>query len=171
MTNFTRLSLICVLAAVPALADNELWSVVQGITPGTLIEVQLKDVKHRGVLTAATEKSVSLNTGTGEMSLLQPQIRKVKVARAISGAGLSWVALSVPQRESRPLHLLAPWGQTRAHFEPATVIGAGAVIGFGIGAGVGVLTALAPATTRCMRLRGVNPAKYTAAERTAGSDY
>jgi len=67
-----------------------------------------------------------------------------------------------------------PFGAVRANegtFEPATVIGAGAVIGFGIGAGVGVLTALAPATTRCMRLRGVNPAKYTAAERTAGSDY
>jgi len=36
MTTSWRLLGVCLLAAVPALAGNELWSVVQGIAPGAL---------------------------------------------------------------------------------------------------------------------------------------
>jgi len=44
-TTSWRLLGVCLLAAVPALAGNELWSIVQGIAPGTQIEVQMKGAK------------------------------------------------------------------------------------------------------------------------------
>jgi hypothetical protein len=148
MTTPRRLSWICFLAAVPALssalAGNELWSVVQGITPGTQIEVQIKDVKHRGTLSAVTAASLSINTATAQVSLSQPEIRKVKVRkrnfrrRTIIG-GLIGLAAGIAGA--------APFGElgrNEGTFEPATAIGAGAAIGLGVGAGVGALTALAP---------------------------
>jgi len=148
MTTPRRLSSICFLAAVPALssalAGNELWSVVQGITPGTQIEVQIKDVKHRGTLSAVTAASLSINTATAQVSLSQPEIRKVKVRkrnfrrRTIIG-GLIGLAAGIAGA--------APFGElgrNEGTFEPATAIGAGAAIGLGVGASVGALTALAP---------------------------
>jgi hypothetical protein len=148
MTTPRRLSWICFLAAVPALssalAGNELWSVVQGITPGTQIEVQIKDVKHRGTLSAVTAASLSINTATAQVSLSQPEIRKVKVRkrnfrrRTIIG-GLIGLAAGIAGA--------APFGElgrNEGTFEPATAIGAGAAIGLSVGASVGALTALAP---------------------------
>jgi hypothetical protein len=142
-TTSWRLLGFCFLAAVPALAGNEVWSVVQGIAPGTQIEVQVKGAKHRGTLSAATASSLSLNTSTAQVSLSQPEIRKVKVRksnfrrRTIIG-GLIGVAAGIGGA--------APFGVQAANegHDQASVIGAGAAVGFGIGAGVGALVALAP---------------------------
>src|SRR5205085_10268252 len=73
---------LCLLAAVPALAGNELWSVVQGIAPGTQIEVQSKGAKHRGTLSTVTAASLSINTASAQVSLSQSDIRKVKVRKS-----------------------------------------------------------------------------------------
>ena len=73
---------VCFLAAVPALASNELWSVVQGIAAGTQIEVQIKGAKHRGTLSAVNSSSLSVNTATAQLSLSQNEIRKVKVRKS-----------------------------------------------------------------------------------------
>jgi hypothetical protein len=144
MTTSRRLAWICFLAAVPAFGNNELWSVVQGITPGTQIEVQIKGVKHRGTLSAVTEASLSINTAAAQVNLSQPEIRKVKVRknnfkrRTIMG-GLIGLAAGIAAA--------APFGElgrNEGTFEPATAIGAGAAIGFCVGAGVGALTAFAP---------------------------
>ena len=144
MTTFRLFPWICFLAAAPAFGNNELWSVVQDIAPGTRIEVHLKGAKHRGVLSAVTDKSLSVNTGTAEVSLSQAEIRKVKVRkrnfrrRTIIG-GLIGLAAGIAGA--------APFGElgrNEGTFEPATASGAGAAIGFGVGAGVGALTALAP---------------------------
>jgi hypothetical protein len=135
---------ICFLAAVPALAGNELWSVVQGIAPGTQIEVQIKGAKHRGTLSAVTAASLSINTSTAQVSLAQAEIRKVKVRksnfrrRTIIG-GL--IGLAVGIAAAAPFGEL---GRNEGTFEPATAIGAGTVIGLGVGAGVGALTAFGP---------------------------
>jgi hypothetical protein len=65
-----RLVGACLLAAVPALAGNELWSVVQGIAPGTQIEVQIKGAKHRVTLSAVTAAEASpYNTATAQVSV------------------------------------------------------------------------------------------------------
>jgi len=82
MTTSWRLLGVCLLAAVPALAGNELWSVVQGIAPGTQIEVQIKGAKHRGTLSAVNSSSLSVNTATAQLSLSQNEIRKVKVRKS-----------------------------------------------------------------------------------------
>src|SRR5258708_1288192 len=81
-TTSWRLLAVCLLAAVPALARNELWSVVQAIAPGTRIEVQIKGAKHRGTLSAVTAASLSVNTATAQLSLSQTEIRKVKVRKS-----------------------------------------------------------------------------------------
>jgi len=141
MTTSRRLSWICFLAAVPAFANNEPWSVVQGIASGTQIEVQVKGAKHRGTLGAVTEASLSVNTGTAQMSLSRPEIRKVKVRksnfkrRAIIGGiigAAAGTAISVP-------FVLSNEGP-----DHAAIIAAGSAIGFGIGVGVGSWGALAP---------------------------
>jgi hypothetical protein len=120
MKAFRRLLWICILAPIPMLASSELWSVVQGIAPDTQIEVQIKDVKHRGTLSAVT-------------------IRKVKVQRRIIIGGLIGLAAGIAA--SAPFGEL---GRNEGTFDPATAIGAGAAIGFGVGACVGALAALAP---------------------------
>jgi len=144
MTTFRRIPWICLLSAVPALAGNQLWSVVQGIAPGTRIEVQIKGAKHRGTLSAVTAGSISINTAAAQVSLAQAEIRKVKVRksnfkrRTILG-GLIGLAAGIAGA--------APFGElgkNEGTFEPATAIGAGAVIGFSVGAAVGALAALAP---------------------------
>jgi hypothetical protein len=144
MTTSWRLLGVCFLAAVPALAGNELWSVVQGIAPGTRIEVHIKGAKHRGTLSAVTAQSLSINTATTQLSLSQTEIRKVKVRksnfkrRTIIGAIIGTAA---------GIAGAAPFGELGTNegtFEPATAIGAGAVIGLGVGTGVGALTAFAP---------------------------
>jgi hypothetical protein len=135
---------VCFLAAVPALAGNELWSVVQGIAPGTRVEVQLKGVKHRGVLSAVAETSLSINNGTAQMSFSRPEIRKVKVRksnfvrRSIIG-GLIGAAAGIAA--SAPYSVLAA---NEGNSDQASIIAAGAAIGLGIGAGLGALVALAP---------------------------
>jgi len=144
MKAFRRLLWICVLAPIPMLASSELWSVVQSIAPGTQIEVQIKDVKHRGTLSAVTAASLSINTATAQVSLAQPEIRKVKVRRSnfkrrIIIGGLIGLAAGIAA--SAPFGEL---GRNEGTFDPATAIGAGAAIGFGVGAGVGALAALAP---------------------------
>jgi hypothetical protein len=141
MTTSRRLSWICFLAAVPAFANNELWSVVQGIAPGSQIEVQVKGAKHRGTLSAVTEAGLSVNTGTAQMSLSRPEIRKVKVRKSnfkrraivlgIVGAAAG-TAISIP-------FVLSNEGS-----DHAAIVAAGSAIGFGIGVGVGSLAALAP---------------------------
>jgi hypothetical protein len=144
MTTFPRLLWIGVLAAVPAFANNELWSVVQGIASGTQIEVQVKGAKHRGTLSAVTEAGLSINTGTAQVSLSRPEVRKVKVRkknfkrRTIIG-GLIGLAAGIAA--SAPFGEL---GKNEGTFEPATAIAAGAAIGLGVGVGVGALAALAP---------------------------
>ena len=143
MTTPWRFLSVCFLAAVPALAGNELWSVVQGIAPGTQVEVQIKGAKHRGTLSAVTAASISVNTGTAQLSLSQPEVRKVKVRksnfrrRGIIG-GLIGAAAGIAGA--------APFGVEAVNegHDRGSVIGAGAAVGFGIGAGVGALTALAP---------------------------
>jgi len=45
MTVFRRIPWICFLALVPALAGNQLCSVVQGVAPGTQIEEQVKGAR------------------------------------------------------------------------------------------------------------------------------
>jgi len=143
MTISWRLFGVCFLAAVPALAGNELWPVVQGIVPGTQIEVHIKGAKHRGTLSAVTATSLSVNTGTAQLSLSQPDIRKVKVRksnfkrRTIIG-GLIGVGAGMAGA--------APFGAQAANegHDQASVIGIGAVVGLGIGAGVGALAGLAP---------------------------
>lgn len=143
MATSWRLLAVCVLAAVPVLAGNELWYVVQGIAPGTQIEVQIKGAKHRGTLSAVTAASISVNTGTAQLSLSQPEVRKVKVQksnfrrRGIIG-GLIGAAAGIAGA--------APFGVEAVNegHDRGSVIGAGAAVGFGIGAGVGALTALAP---------------------------
>src|ERR1043165_4152195 len=77
-----RLLGVCFLAAVPALAGSGLWSVVQGIAPGTQIEVQIKGAKHRGTLSGVTAASLSMNTANAQVSLAQADIRKVKVRKS-----------------------------------------------------------------------------------------
>jgi hypothetical protein len=142
MTTFRRLPWVFLLA-VPVLANNELWSVVQGIAPGTQIEVQVKGAKHRGTLSAVTAASLSVNTATTRLSLSQTEIRKVKVRksnfrrRTIIG-GL--IGLGAGIAGATPFGVQA---ENEGH-DQASVVGAGAAIGFGIGAGVGALTALAP---------------------------
>jgi hypothetical protein len=144
MTTFRRIPWICLLAAVPALAGNQLWSVVQAVAPGTQIEVQIKGAKHRGTLSAVTAASLSINTAAAQVSLAQAEIRKVKVRRSnfkrrtIIG-GL--IGLAVGIAVAAPLGEL---GRNEGSFDPSTAIGAGAAAGFGIGAGVGALAALAP---------------------------
>ena len=144
MTTFSRFLGVGLLAAVPALAGNELWSVVQSIAPGTQIEVQIKGAKHRGTVSAVTASSLSLNTSSAQMSLSQPEIRKVKVRksnyrrRTIVG-GLIGLGAGIAGA--------APFGAIAAnegHDDQASIVAAGAAIGFGIGAGVGALVALAP---------------------------
>jgi len=134
---------VCFLAAVPALAGNELWSVVQGIAAGTQIEVQIKGAKHRGALSAVTATSLSINTATAQVSLSQPDIRKVKVRkrnfrrRTIIG-GLIGLGAGIAGA--------APFGVQAVNegHDRGAVIGAGAAVGFGVGAGVGALAALTP---------------------------
>jgi hypothetical protein len=134
---------VCFLAAIPALAGNELWPVVQGIAPGTQIEVHIKGAKHRGTLSAVTATSLSVNTSTAQVSLSQPDIRKVKVRksnfkrRTIIG-GLIGLGAGIAGA--------APFGAQAANegHDQASVIGIGAAVGFGLGAGVGALAALAP---------------------------
>jgi len=134
---------VCFLAAVPALASNELWSVVQGIAPGTQIEVQIKGAKHRGTLSAVTAQSLSMNTASAQVSLAQPEIRKVKVRksnfkrRTLIG-GLIGLGAGIAGA--------APFGVQAVNegHDRGSVIGAGAAIGLGVGAGVGALTAFAP---------------------------
>jgi hypothetical protein len=144
MTTSWRFLGVCFLAAVPALASTEVWSVVQGITPGTQIEVQIKGAKHRGTLSAVTDAGLSINTAIAQVSFAQPEIRKVKVRkknfkrRTIIG-GLIGLAAGIAA--SAPFGEL---GKNEGTFEPATAIAAGAVIGFGVGVGVGALAALAP---------------------------
>ena len=143
MTTSWRLLGVCFLAAVPALAGNELWSVVQGIAPGTQIEVQIKGAKHRGTLSEVTAASLSVNTGTAQISLSRPEIWKVKVResnfrrRTIIG-GLIGLGAGIAGA--------APFGVQAVNegHDRGSVIGAGAAGGFGIGAGVGALAALAP---------------------------
>ncbi|HSP66958.1 MAG TPA: hypothetical protein VLN48_04480 [Bryobacteraceae bacterium] len=139
-----RLPWICLAAAVPALAGHELWSGVQGIAAGARIEVQLKGAKHRGVLSAVTETSLSINTGTAQMSFSRPEIRKVKVRksnfvrRSIIG-GIIGAAAGIAA--SAPFSVLAA---NEGNSDQASIIAAGAAIGLGIGAGLGALAALAP---------------------------
>ena len=143
MTTSWRLLGVCLLAAVPALAGNELWSVVQGIAPGTQIEVQIKGAKHRGTLSAVTAASLSISTASAQVSLEQAEIRKVKVRksnfrrRTIIG-GLIGLGAGIAGA--------APFGVQAVNegHDRGAVIGAGAAIGFGVGAGVGALTAFAP---------------------------
>jgi len=144
MTTYVRFRWIFFLAAVPAVASNELWSVVEGIAPGTQIEVQIKGEKHRGTLSAVTAAGLSVNTDTAQVSLLQSDIKKVKVRksnfkrRAIIG-GIIGAAAGIAGA--------APFGTIAAnegHDDQASIVAAGAAIGFGIGAGVGALAALAP---------------------------
>ena len=143
MTTSWRLLGVCLLAAVPALAGNELWSVVQGIAPGTQIEVQIKGAKHRGTLNAVNSSSLSVNTATAQLSLSQNEIRKVKVRksnfrrRTIIG-GLIGLGAGIAGA--------APFGVQAVNegHDRGSVIGAGAAIGLGVGAGVGALTAFAP---------------------------
>jgi len=144
MTTSWRFLGVYLLAAVPALAGNELWSVVQGIAPGTQIEVEIKGAKHRGTLSAVTAANLSINTGTAQISFSQPEIRKVKVRKSnfkrrtfIGGL----IGLAAGIAAAAPFGEL---GKNEGTFEPATAIGAGAAIGFGVGAGVGALAALAP---------------------------
>ena len=144
MTISWRLLGVCLLAAVPALAGDELWSVVQGIAPGTQIEVQIKGAKHRGTLSAVTAASLSISTASAQVSLAQAEVRKVKVRksnfkRRIIIGGLIGLAAGIAA--SAPFGEL---GRNEGTFDPATAIGAGAAIGFGVGAGVGALAALAP---------------------------
>jgi hypothetical protein len=148
MKAFRRLLWICILAPIRMLASSELWSVVQGIAPGTQIEVQIKDVKHRGTLSAVTAASLSMNTATAQVSLAQPEIRKVKVQRRIIIGGLIGLAAGIAA--SAPF---AELGRNEGTFDPATAIGAGAAIGFGVGAGVGALAALAPGLLHRLRIR------------------
>jgi len=135
---------VCFLAALPALAGSGLWSAVQGIAPGTQIEVQIQGAKHRGTLSAVTAAGLSVNTDTAQVSLLQSDIKKVKVRksnfkrRAIIG-GIIGAAAGIAGA--------APFGTIAAnegHDDQASIVAAGAAIGFGIGAGVGALAALAP---------------------------
>ena len=142
MTTSRRIPWICFLAAVPALAGNELWSVVQSIDPGTRIEVQIKGAKHRGTLSAVTSTSLSMNTATAQASFAQAEIRKVKVRKSnfkrriiIGGiiAAAAGTAISIP-------FVLSNEGTS----DHAAIIAAGATAGFGIGAGVGALMARAP---------------------------
>jgi hypothetical protein len=143
MTTYWRLIGVCILAAVPAVAGNELWSVVQGLAPGTQIEVQIKGAKHRGTLSAVTAASLSINTASAQESLAQPEIRRVKVRRrnfkrrTILG-GLIGLGAGIAGA--------APFGVQAVNegHDRGSVIGAGAAVGFGLGAGVGALTALAP---------------------------
>jgi len=142
-TTSWRLLGVCLLAAVPALAGNELWSVVQGIAPGTQIEVQIKGAKHRGTLSTVTAASLSINTASAQVSLSQSEIRKVKVRksnfrrRTIIG-GL--IGLGAGMAGAAPFGVQA----VNEGHDRGAVIGAGAAIGFGVGAGVGALTGFAP---------------------------
>jgi len=135
---------VCFLAAVPALAGSGLWSAVQGIAPGTQIEVQIKGAKHRGTLSAVTAASLSMNTANAQVSLAQADIRKVKIRksnfkrRAIIG-GIIGAAAGIAG--AAPFGVLAA---NEGHDDQASIVAAGAAIGFGIGAGVGALAALAP---------------------------
>ena len=144
MATSWRLLAVCVLAAVPVLAGNELWYVVQGIAPGTQVEVQIKGAKHRGTLSAVTAASISVNTGTAQLSLSQPEVRKVKVQksnfrrRGIIG-GLIGAAAGIAA--SVPFSILAA---NEGNSDQASIIAVGAAAGFGIGAGFGVLAALVP---------------------------
>jgi len=126
------------VAAAPAFANHELWSVVQGIAPGTQIEVQVKGAKHRGTLSAVAETSLTVNTGTAQMSLSRPEIRKVRVRKSkfkrqtllggiIGAAAGAAIAIPFVLSNEGPDH--------------AAIVTAGSVAGFGVGAGVGALTA------------------------------
>ena len=143
MTTSWRLLGVCLLAAVPALAGDELWSVVQGIAPGTQIEVQIKGAKHRGTLSAVTAASLSISTASAQVSLAQAEVRKVKVRksnfrrRTIIG-GL--IGLGAGMAGAAPFGVQA----VNEGHDRGAVIGAGAAIGFGVGAGVGALTGFAP---------------------------
>jgi len=141
MTTTSRWFLwICFVTAAPAFANNELWSVVQGIAPGTQIEVQVKGAKHRGTLGTVTAAGLSINTAAAQLSLAQTEIRKVRVRKSkfrrrtivggIIGAA-SGAAISIP-------FVLSNEGP-----DHASIIATGSLAGFGIGAGVGALTARA----------------------------
>ena len=144
MITSSRVAWICFLVAMPGLAQSNPWRAVQAIAPGTSIEVQLQGAKHRGALRAATDESLSLTTGTGELSLSRAEIRKVKVRRRnfrrrilIAAA----IGAAVGIAASAPFRAIAGNEGTG---DKGAIVGAGAAAGAALGAGVGALFALSP---------------------------